>query len=124
MPCVFIGYHEGTKTYRLMCVETKRIVKSRDVVFIEGLKDTSGVLHPKKVKNVVVHEIVNKEVEGEEPLTFNRDTSLNKAIMEGVQNESTQSSSLEEKFVALNDNPCDEPSQHVPKEGPQRQRRE
>jgi hypothetical protein len=48
-------------------VETKRIVKSKDVVFIEGSKNTSGVLHPKKVKNVVVHEIMNKEVEGQEP---------------------------------------------------------
>jgi hypothetical protein len=36
------------------------------------------VLHPKKVKNVVV------KVEREEPLTFNWDTPLNEAIMEGV----------------------------------------
>jgi hypothetical protein len=36
MPCVFLGYYEGTKVYRLMCVKTKRIIKSRDVVFIEG----------------------------------------------------------------------------------------
>ncbi len=68
-----------------MCVETKRIVKSRDVVFIEGSKEIDGVHHPKKVENVVVvHEIMNKEVEGEKPLTFNWDTSMNKAIMEGV----------------------------------------
>ncbi len=45
-------------------------MKSRDVVFIEGSKDISGVLHPKKVENVVVLEIVNKEVKREEPLTF------------------------------------------------------
>jgi len=50
-----------------MCVETKIIIKSRDVVFIEGLKEIGGVLHPEKEKNIVVHE----EVEGEEPLTFN-----------------------------------------------------
>jgi hypothetical protein len=47
-----------------MSVETKRFVKSRDVVFIEGSKEINGVLHPKKIKNVVV------EVEGEEPLIF------------------------------------------------------
>ncbi len=69
-PCVFLGYHEGTKTYRLMCVQTKIIVKSRDVVFIEGSKEIGSVLHPKKVENVVVHEIMNKEIEGEESLTF------------------------------------------------------
>ncbi len=66
MPCVFLGYYEGTKVYRLMCVKTKRIIKSRDVVFIEGSKEIGGVPHLEKEENVVVHE----EVEGEEPLTF------------------------------------------------------
>jgi len=93
MPCVFLGYYEGTKTYRLMCLETKRIIKSRDVMFIEGSKEIGGVLHPKKIENVV---IMNKEVEGEEPLTFSRDTPLNETTMKGVQSESTPSSSLKE----------------------------
>ncbi len=39
-------------------------------MFIEGSKEIGGVLHPKKLKNVVMDEIVNKEVEGEELLTF------------------------------------------------------
>jgi len=66
MPCVFLGYYEGTKAYCLMCVKTKRIIKSRDAVFIEGSKEIGGVLHLEKEKNVVVHD----GVEGEEPLTF------------------------------------------------------
>jgi hypothetical protein len=65
MPCVFLGYYEGAKTYHLMCVETKKIIKSRDVVFIERSKEIGGVFHPKEVENVDVHEIVNKEVKGE-----------------------------------------------------------
>ncbi len=78
-------------------------------------------------------EIVNKEVEGEEPLTFlkekepltfSRNTPLNETTMEGVQSESTPSSSSKEKFVILNDNPFNKPSQHVPRERPQRQRKE
>jgi hypothetical protein len=120
MPCVFLGYYEGTKAYRLMCVKTKRIIKSRDVMFIEGSKEIGGVPHPEKEENVVVHE----EVEGEEPFTFSRDTPLNEIRMEGVQSESTPSSSSEEKFVVSNDNPSCEPSQDVPRERPQRQRRE
>jgi len=64
-----------------MCVETKKIIKNRDV-FIEGSKDM------------------------------------------GVQSESTLSSSSEEEFVVSNDNPSNEPSQDVPKETPQRQRKE
>ncbi len=66
MPCVFLGYYEGTTMYCLMCIQTKKLIKSRDVMFIEGLKEIGGVFHPKKKENVVVHE----EVEGEEPLTF------------------------------------------------------
>jgi hypothetical protein len=91
MPCVFLGYYEGTKAYRLMCVKTKRIIKSKDVVFNEGSKEIGDVPHPEKEENVVVHE----EVEGEEPLTFSRDTPLNETRMEGVQSESTPSSSSE-----------------------------
>ncbi len=100
-----------------MCVETKRIIKCRDVVFIERSKETGDVLHPEKEENVVVHE----EVEGEEPLTFSRNTPLNETRMEGVQSKSTPSSSLEKEFVVSNDNPSSEPSQDVARERPQRQ---
>ncbi len=98
MPCMFLGYYESTKAYRLMCLETKRIIKSRDVMFIEGSKEIGGVLHPKKVENVVVNEIMNKE---EEPLTFSRDTPLNETT-EGVESESTPSSSSEEEHIGKN----------------------
>jgi hypothetical protein len=117
MPSVFLEYYESTKAYRLMCVKTKRIIKNRDVVFIEGSKEIGGVLHPKKEENVVVHE----EVEAEEPLSFNRDTPLHETKMEGVQSESTPSPSSEEEFVVSNDNLFSEPSQDVPKERPQKQ---
>jgi hypothetical protein len=83
MPCVFLRYYEGTKAYRLMCLEIKRIIKSRDVIFIEGSKKIGGVLHPKKLENLVVNddelvEDVNpiplkerstKDVEGDESTT-------------------------------------------------------
>ncbi len=43
IPCVFLGYCEGTKAYRFMCLETKKIIKSRDVVFLEGTEEVEGV---------------------------------------------------------------------------------
>jgi hypothetical protein len=61
-------------------------------VFIEGSKEIGGVLYLEKEENVVVCE----EVEEEEPLTFSRDTPLHEARMDGVQSESTPSSSSEE----------------------------
>ncbi len=66
---------------------------------------------------------MNEEVEGKESLTFSYDTSLNEAMIEGVQSESTPSFSSKEEFVGSNDNPSNEPSQHVSRERPQRQRR-
>ncbi len=89
-------------------------------MFIEGSKEIGGVPHLEKEENVVVHE----EVEGEEPLTFSQDTPLNETRMEGVQSESTPSSSLEEEFVVSNHNPSCGPSQDEPRERPQRQRKE
>jgi hypothetical protein len=44
---VFLRYCEGTKAYHLMCVETKRIIKSQNVVFLEGTKEVEGVHHNK-----------------------------------------------------------------------------
>jgi hypothetical protein len=48
-----------------MCVETKRIIKSRDVVFLEGTKEVEGVhdnrLPSKEGKYVVVDEVVNDD---------------------------------------------------------------
>jgi len=43
IPCVFLGYCERTKAYCLMCVETKRIIKSQDVVFLERIEKVEGV---------------------------------------------------------------------------------
>jgi transposase InsO family protein len=40
--CLFLGYCEGTKAYRLMCVESRKIIRSRDVVFDE---DSTSVGH-------------------------------------------------------------------------------
>jgi hypothetical protein len=33
--CLFLGYCEGTKAYRLICLETKKIIKSSDMVFFK-----------------------------------------------------------------------------------------
>ncbi len=38
MPCVFLGYYEGTKTYRLMCVETKELSKVEMWCSLKGQK--------------------------------------------------------------------------------------
>ncbi len=49
------GYFEETKAYRLMCVKTKRIIKSRDVIFLEGMEEVKGVHHNRPPSNQVEH---------------------------------------------------------------------
>ena len=33
--CLFVGYCEGTKAYRLVCLESQKIIKCPDIVFFE-----------------------------------------------------------------------------------------
>ena len=46
--CIFIGYKDGLKVYKLWNPETRKVVYNRDVVFRE-------------VKDVVKHEVLPKE---------------------------------------------------------------
>lgn len=39
MKCILLGYCIGTRAYKLLCFESKKIVKSRDVVFVENSED-------------------------------------------------------------------------------------
>jgi hypothetical protein len=42
--CLFLGYCEGTKAYRLMCVQSKKIIKCKDVEFMEDSTSVSNDL--------------------------------------------------------------------------------
>jgi transposase InsO family protein len=112
MPCVFLGYCEGTKAYHLMCVETKRIIKSRDVVFLEGTKEVDGVhdnrLPSKEGKYVVVDEVVNDD----EIVKDANLISLKGRPTEGVEgDESTSNSSSEKDFATTQNEGLNEPQQ-------------
>jgi hypothetical protein len=57
--CLFLGYCEGTKAYRLMCVQSKKIIKCRDVEFMEDHTSVGNDLemHPSgrnETPNVVI----------------------------------------------------------------------
>jgi hypothetical protein len=101
MPCVFLGYCEGTKAYRLMCVETKRIIKSQDVVFLEGTKKVEGVHDNRPPSKEGEHHVVDEVVNDDE-----RCQGCQSYIFEGERlvkdvkgDESTSNSFSKEKFV-------------------------
>lgn len=41
--CIFLGYASGVKGYRLWCLDSKKLIISRDVTF-----DEDAILHPRK----------------------------------------------------------------------------
>ncbi len=125
MPCVFLGYYERTKAYRLMCVETKWIIKSRDVVFREGTKEVEGVHDNKPPSKEGEHVIVDEVVNDDEFVKDAYLISLKERPTEDVEgDESTSNSSSEEEFGTSQDEGLNESQQDGRRERPQRQRKE
>lgn len=53
--CIFLGYEANTKAYRLYNKKTKKIVVSRDVIFIENeVLNENRVSEPKSLDNVCI----------------------------------------------------------------------
>jgi len=96
MLCMFLGYCEGTKAYCLMCVETKRIIKSQDVVFLERTKNIEGVHHNRSPSKQVEHVVVDEVVNDDELVKDANPISLNKGPAEGVEGDESTSNSLSE----------------------------
>jgi hypothetical protein len=116
MPCVFLGYCEGTKAYRLMCVETKRIINSRDVVFLEGMEKVEGV-HDNRTPSKQVEHVVDEVMNDDELVKDANPISLKERQMEDMEgDESTSNSSSEEEFATSHDEGLNEPQQDGPRE--------
>ena len=58
--CIFLEYYEGTKCYRLFNPKNKKIVKSRDVKFVEvrETKEKEGIV---EVSNEPLQRIIKVE---------------------------------------------------------------
>jgi hypothetical protein len=108
-----------------MCVETKRVIKSQDVVFFEGTKEVEGVhdnrLPSKEGKYVVVDEVVDDD----ENIKDANPISLKEKPPEDVEGDESTSNSLEEEDFATTQNEgLNEPQQDGQRERPQRQRKD
>jgi hypothetical protein len=94
-----------------MCVETKRIIKSQDVVFLEGTKKVGGVHHNRPLPKQVEH-VVDEVVNDDELVKDANPISLNEGPVEGMEgDESTSNSSSEEEFATPQDEGLNEPQQ-------------
>jgi hypothetical protein len=105
-----------------MCVETKRIINSRDVVFLKRIKEVEGVhdnrLPSKEGKYVVVYEVVDDDenVKDANPIFLKE-----KPVEDVEGDESMLKSSSEEEFATTQNEGLNESQQDGQKERPQRQ---
>jgi hypothetical protein len=109
IPFVFLGYCEGKKSYHLMCVDTKRIIKSRNVMFLERTKKVKDVHDNRPPSNQVEHivdEVVNDDelVKDVNPIFFKERPTKD---VEG--DESTSNCSSKEEFASPQDKGLNEP---------------
>ena len=81
--CLFLGYCEGTKAYRLICLETKKIIKSPDVVFFEDkthLEDCpSGSIDETPAVKVDISaksDVDESEAKGDDPLEAHEEPDM------------------------------------------------
>jgi hypothetical protein len=125
MPCVFLGYCEETKTYCLMCVKTKRIIKNRDVMFLEGTKEIEGVHDNRPLSKQVEHVVVDEIMNDDELVKDANPISLKERLTEDVEgDESTSNFSSEEEFTTPQNEGLNEPQQDGRRQRPQKQRKE
>jgi len=53
--CLLVGYCEGSKANRLLCLETNKIIKSQDVTFVEDKQGVSDALEISPPQALVPH---------------------------------------------------------------------
>ncbi len=81
--CVFVGYPEGTKGYKLYDLEKKSFVRSRDIIFQERTfhnfksKENQEFYHKDDLEGSVVGAIINPNDRGEEVVNDDDDVEVN-----------------------------------------------
>jgi hypothetical protein len=80
-----------------MCVETKRIIKSQDVVFLEGTKKMESLHDNRPLSKQVEHVVVDEIVNDDELVKDANRKSLKERPTEDVEGDESKSNSSLEK---------------------------
>jgi hypothetical protein len=109
---MFLEYCERTKAYCLMCVETKRMIKNRNVMFLERTKEVKGVHVNKPPSNQVEH-VVDEVVNDDELVKDVNPISLKERLAKDMEGDESTSNSYPPQDEGLN-----EPQQDGQRTGP------
>jgi hypothetical protein len=83
-----------------MCVKSKRIIKSQDVMFLEGMEEVEGVHDNKPPSKQVEHIVLNEVVNYDELVKDANHISLKERPTKDVEgDESTLNSSSKENLL-------------------------
>jgi hypothetical protein len=83
-----------------MCVKIKRIIKSQDVMFLEGMEEVEGVHDNKPPSKQVEHIVLNEVVNYDELVKDANHISLKERPTKDVEgDESTLNSSSKENLL-------------------------
>jgi hypothetical protein len=83
-----------------MCVKRKRIIKSQDVMFLEGMEEVEGVHDNKPPSKQVEHIVLNEVVNYDELVKDANHISLKERPTKDVEgDESTLNSSSKENLL-------------------------
>ncbi len=91
-----------------MCIETKRIIKSWNVLIFEGMKEIEGVRDNRSPSKQVEH-VVDEAVNEDELVMYDNPISLKEKPAEDVEGESASNSYLDKEFVPLQDEGLNDP---------------
>ncbi len=104
-----------------MCVKTKSIIKSPNVVFLKGTKEVGGVHDYRPPSKQVEHVVVDEVVNDDEIVKDVNLISLKERPTEDMESdEPTSNCSSEEDFATTQNEGLNEPQQDGRKERPQR----
>jgi hypothetical protein len=82
--CTFIGYSSGVKGYHLLCVDSKKMIFSRDVTFDESTFSSSRGVSDSGFSSTSMSETTDENLEVDVPINVDSVTPITQSVLVSV----------------------------------------
>jgi hypothetical protein len=82
--CTFIGYDSHIKGYRLLCVDSKKVIVSRDVTFDKSTFSSYGGVSDSGSSSTYMHKTTDENLEVDVPINIDSITPITKSVYVSV----------------------------------------